>query len=963
MAVFSDSIHFFTTILLFLNFITISHCMESLEAQALIAFKNQLKDPMNYLDTWSSSLPPCQFHGVTCDSNSGEVIGISLVNMSLSGSISPSIASLRSLASLDIGQNSFTGTVPDELLNCTKLQFLNLSTNGLTGHLPDLSPLTSLRVLDVSSNGFSGDFPAWVGRLTGLVELGLAANGFNEGEIPESIGNLKSLTWLFMNSCNLRGEIPASIFQLTSLGTLDFSMNRLIGNIPSSISNLRNLFKIELYQNNLTGVIPPELGSIPGLREIDLSRNQLSGKLPAELGFLKNLTVFQIYRNNFWGELPSEFGDLKFLNAFSIYENKFSGVFPANLGRFSPLNSVDISENNFSGPFPEYLCQNNNLQFLLALNNSFSGEFPDSYASCKSLMRFRISQNGFTGKVPDGLWGLPSAIIIDISENYFSGKITTAIGISTGLSELSVQKNNLYGELPAELGNLFQLQKLIASDNSFSGQIPAEIGNLNQLTSLHLEGNEISGFIPSQLSMCNRLADLNLAENSLSGTIPESLAMLTSLNSLNLSSNMLTGSIPDELQSLRLSSLDLSMNQFSGRVPPALLVIAGDEAFDGNAGLCIDDLTDNRVNSLLSVCSFRDGHKNNSKKRLVYMSILFVMIVLSVGLAFASFKSFKLEEQRKKKDMEEGSEEDTSWKLESFHPTEIDAEEICNLDDDNLIGDGGTGKVYRLDLNKNRGTLAVKKLSKGKGEQVLMTEIDILGKIRHRNILKLYACLTRGKVNFLVFEYMPNGNLYQALRREVKVGKPELDWNKRYKIAVGVAKGLMYLHHDCSPAIVHRDIKSSNILLDEDYEAKISDFGIAKVAENSELTSFAGTHGYIAPELAYSIKLTEKSDIYSFGVVLLELVTGRGATETIYGEGKDIVYWVSRHLDSEKVQQVLDKKVSISMEVDMIKVLRVAILCTTKLPSLRPTMRQVVNMLIDADPCNSITTRKDNCKD
>ncbi|KAH7663779.1 Non-specific serine/threonine protein kinase protein [Dioscorea alata] len=960
----SNSIHFSTTLLLLLiNFITMSHCMQSQQTQALLEFKNHLNDPLNYLTTWTSSLPPCQFHGIICNSNSSEIIGISLANMSLSGTISPSIASLNSLVSLDIGQNSITGTIPNELLNCTNLQILNLSTNGLTGQLPDLSSLTSLILLDVSSNSLTGDFPAWVVKLTNLVQLGLAANQFNESEILESIGELKNLTWLFLNSCNLRGEIPESIFQLTSLGTLDLSMNHLTGIIPSSISNLNNLFKLELFQNNLTGVLPAELGSIAGLREIDVSRNQLSGELPAELGFLKNLTVFQIYRNNFWGELPSEFGNLKFLNAFSVYENKFTGLFPAELGRYSPMNSVDISENEFFGPFPKYLCQNNNLQYLLALNNKFSGEFPENYATCKTLVRFRISQNGFTGEVPDGLWGLPYAQIIDVSENYFAGKISAAVGMSASLTELNVQKNKFSGELPKELGNLSQLQKLIASSNSFSGPIPEEIGNLNQLTSLHLESNEISGSLPTELSMCNRLADLDVADNLLSGEIPESLAMLTSLNSLNLSGNMLTGSIPDGLQSLRLSSLDLSMNQLSGRVPPELLVIAGDEAFANNAGLCTDDLTKNRVTTLLSVCNLSQSHKRNSEKRLVYISILFALLVLSVLLAFASFKSFKFEELKKNKDLEEGSEEDTSWKLESFHPTEMDAEEICNVDDDNLIGDGANGKVYRLDLNKNRGTFAVKKLSKCKGEQVLMTEIDILGKIRHRNILKLYACLTRGKTNFLVFEYMPNGNLYQALRREVKGGKPELDWNKRYNIAIGAAKGLMYLHHDCSPAIIHRDIKSSNILLDENYEAKISDFGIAKVAENSDLTSFAGTHGYIAPELAYSIKLTEKSDIYSFGVVLLELISGRCVTESMYGEGKDIVYWVSTHLDSEKVLQVLDKKVCTYIEGDMIKVLKVAILCTAKLPSVRPTMRQVVNMLIDADPCNSFTSGKDHCKD
>jgi serine/threonine protein kinase len=193
---------------------------------------------------------------------------------------------------------------------------------------------------------------------------------------------------------------------------------------------------------------------------------------------------------------------------------------------------------------------------------------------------------------------------------------------------------------------------------------------------------------------------------------------------------------------------------------------------------------------------------------------------------------------------------------------DIDADEICDLEEDNLIGCGGTGKVYRLDLKKNRGAVAVKQLWKGDGLKFLEAEMEILGKIRHRNILKLYASLLKGESSFLVFEYMPNGNLFQALHTRIKDGQPELDWNQRYKIALGAAKGIAYLHHDCSPPILHRDIKSSNILLDEDNEPKIADFGVAKLAEMSlkgcDNSSFTGTHGYIAPgefETYYSARL------------------------------------------------------------------------------------------------------------
>lgn len=923
-----------------------------LETDALLDIKSHLEDPQNYLGNWDESHSPCQFYGVTCDQTSGGVIGISLSNTSLSGTISSSFSLLSQLRTLELGANSISGTIPAALANCTNLQVLNLSTNSLTGQLPDLSTFINLQVLDLSTNDFSGPFPAWVGKLSGLTELGLGENNFNEGDVPESIGKLKNLTWLFLGQCNLRGELPVSIFDLVSLGTLDFSRNQIIGVFPIAISNLRNLWKIELYQNNLTGEIPPELAHLTLLSEFDVSQNQLSGILPKEIANLKKLKIFHIYRNNFSGVLPEGLGDLEFLESFSTYENQFSGKFPANLGRFSPLNAIDISENYFSGEFPRFLCQNNKLQFLLALDNNFSGEFPSSYSSCKTLQRFRISQNQFTGRIHSGIWGLPNAVIIDVANNKFVGGISSDIGISASLNQLYVHNNVFSGELPMELGKLSLLQKLVAFNNRFSGQIPAQIGSLKQLSFLHLEQNALEGSIPPDIGMCNSLVDLNLADNSLTGTIPDTLASLFTLNSLNLSHNMISGEIPEGLQYLKLSYVDFSHNNLSGPVPPALLMIAGDDAFSENDGLCIAGVSEGwRQNATnLRYCPWNDNHQNFSQRRLfVVLIIVTSLVVLLSGLACLRYENYKLEQFHSKGDIESGDDSDSKWVLESFHPPELDPEEICNLDVDNLIGCGGTGKVYRLELSKGRGVVAVKQLWKRDDAKVMRTEINTLGKIRHRNILKLHAFLTGGESNFLVYEYVVNGNLYDAIRREFKAGQPELDWEKRYRIAVGTAKGIMYLHHDCSPAIIHRDIKSTNILLDEEYEAKLADFGIAKLVEGSPLSCFAGTHGYMAPELAYSLKVTEKSDVYSFGIVLLELLTGRSPSDQQFDGELDIVSWVSSHLANQNPAAVLDPKVSSHASEDMTKVLNIAILCTVQLPSERPTMREVVKMLIDID--------------
>ena len=833
---------FFSTLL--------SPSLSSVEVEALLRFKKQLKDPLHRLDSWKVSDSPCEFFGVSCDPITGLVTGISLDNQSLSGEISPSISELQSLRSLVLPSNLLSGNLPAELNKCSNLRVLNVSGNHLIGTLPDLSELRNLKILDLSSNYFSGPFPSWVTNLTGLVSLALGDNNYDEGEIPESIGNLKNLSFIFFARSQFRGEIPESFFEITTMESLDFSTNNISGNFPKSITKLKKLNKIELFANQLTGEIPSELANLTLLQEIDISRNHMYGKLPEGLGQLKNLVVFQIFENNFSGEIPAGFGDLRNLIGFSIYRNNLSGEFPANFGRFSPLNSIDISENQFSGSFPKYLCESGKLLFLLALGNQFSGEFPGSYSKCRDLQRLRINDNLLSGEIPRGIWGLPKVVIMDFSNNEFSGRISPEIGNGSSLAQLILVNNRFSGKLPSELGNLANLGKLYLNGNEFSGEIPSELGALQQLSSLHLEDNSLTGSIPVELGKCAGLVDLNLAWNSLSGNIPNSFSQLANLNSLNLSGNTLTGSLPVDLKNLKLSSLDLSRNQLSGIVSSDLLQMGGDQAFTGNKKLCVEQSSKIQLRSGLEFCRGNNDPKRVTKEKLfLFCIIASALVILLVGLLVVSYRNFKHNESWA--GLEGGTEDDLKCKLESFHPVDFTAEDICNLEEGNLIGSGGTGKVYRLDLKVHGGPVAVKQLWKGNGVKVFTAEIEILRKIRHRNITKLYACLKKGGSNFLVLEYMSNGNLFQALQRQIKEGVLELDWHQRYKIALGAAKGIAYLHHDCSPPIIHRDIKSTNILLDEEYEPKLADFGVAKIADNSSTESysscFAGTHGYIAP--------------------------------------------------------------------------------------------------------------------
>ncbi|CAL0334305.1 unnamed protein product [Lupinus luteus] len=942
----------------------------TLETKTLLHFKNHLKDSFNSLASWNESNSPCEFYGITCDPFTLKVTEISLENKSLSGEIFPSISVLKSLQVLSLPSNSIHGRLPSDISNCTNLRVLNLTGNQMFGRIPDLSGLRSLLVLDLSANYFCGSIPSWVGNLTELISLGLGENEYTEGEVPVTLGNLKNLTWLYLGGSHLIGQIPESIYDMEALETLDLSRNMISGKLSRSIFKLEKLYKIELFANNLTGEIPSELANLTNLHEIDISANNMYGVLPEQIGNMKNLVVFQLYKNSFYGELPAGFGDMQHLVGFSIYENNFSGMIPENFGRFSPLESIDISENKFSGDFPKFLCESRKLRFLLALQNNFSGNFPESYVTCKSLERFRISRNRLSGRIPNEVWALPLVKIIDLAYNDFSGEVCSDIGFSTNLNELILVKNKFTGKLPSDIGKLVNLEKLYLSNNNFCGEIPSEIKSLKQLSYLHVEQNSLSGSIPTELGHCERLVDLNLAWNSLSGNIPQSVSLMSSLNSLNLSANKLTGSIPEYLVTMKLSSVDFSENLFSGRIPSDLFIISGEKAFVGNKGLCVEENLQPSMNSNLKICAKSHGQKRGFADKIVLLSFIASIFALILAMFLLLSCRHNLKQHGVEKNLQGQNEASQKWKLASFDRIDIDADEICNLDEDNVIGSGGTGKVYRVELKKNRGMVAVKQLGKGDRLNILAAEMEILGKIRHRNILKLYACLLRGESNFLVLEYMPNGNLFEALHRQIiKDGKAELDWKKRYKIALGAAKGIAYLHHDCSPSIIHRDIKSSNILLDEDYEPKIADFGVARFAEKSnnnlDCSCIAGTHGYIAPELAYTTNITEKSDVYSFGVVLLELVSGREAVGEDYGEAKDIVYWVLTHLNEgeSSVVSIVDDRMIYECVKDVIKVLKIAIKCTTKLPSLRPTMRGVVKMLIDAQPCSFKFTYNNLAKD
>ncbi|XP_077212453.1 uncharacterized protein LOC143847492 [Tasmannia lanceolata] len=962
-------LHLFLFLFLFLFF----HPVFSLNQEGLYLqqVKLGLSDPSGILSDWNPrDSTPCNWTGIKCDSFS--VTSLNLTSSNLSGPFPSLLCHLTNLTFISLSDNYINSSLPSDISTCQNLTHLDLSTNLLTGTLPPtLSHLPNLLYLDLSQNNFSGAVPptfAGFRRLESislvanlldqtlspvfssistLKQLNLSYNPFSPSQIPPEYGNLTNLQTLWLAGCNLVGQIPDSIGKLTNLKDLDLSINNLDGSIPKSIVNLTNIVQIELFKNSLSGELPAGMSKMASMRRFDAAMNNLEGKIPDELCGL-GLESLNLYQNRFSGGLPESIAKSPNLSELRLFMNQLIGTLPADLGRNSPLRLVDVSENQFSGEIPSGLCEQGVLEELLLLDNLLEGGIPANLSQCRSLTRVRLKANRLSGEVPVGFWGLPHVSLLDLAGNSFSGGISSFISDALNLSVLVISDNQFNGNIPTEIGSLEKLVEFSGGNNQLTGPLPASLGRLIQVGILDLHKNQLSGELPSGIQLWSKLSELNLADNGFSGGIPKEIGDLPVLNYLDLSVNRLTGEIPLELQNLKLNFFNLSDNLLSGKLPPMYSNEAYKKSFLGNPGLCGD---------MIGLCSNSNsrGDMSRSHRFVWVLRSIFVIaalvLVVGVGLFYWKYRNYK----KGKKGTEK-----LKWTLTSFHKLGFSEYEILDcLDEDNVIGSGASGKVYKVVLS-NGETVAVKKLWAGSkkvdcedsndmgrnSDDGFEAEVSTLGKIRHKNIVRLWCCCTTGDCKLLVYEYMPNGSLGDLLHSS-KVGL--LDWQRRYKIAVDAAEGLSYLHHGCVPPIVHRDVKSNNILLDGEFGARVADFGVARMVPVNgkgpeSMSVIAGSCGYIAPEYGYTLRVNEKSDIYSFGVVILELVTGKRPVDPEFGE-KDLVKWVCTTLDQKGVEHILDPKLDICFREDICKVLNIGLLCTNPLPINRPSMRRVVKML------------------
>uniref|UniRef100_A0A6N2LR53 non-specific serine/threonine protein kinase n=1 Tax=Salix viminalis TaxID=40686 RepID=A0A6N2LR53_SALVM len=756
---------------------------------------------------------------------------------------------LSSLSRIYLHANYLQGLIPASIGNLSHLTDLSLSLNELSGGIPpEIGKLGSLTILDLSSN-----------KLTGLSSNKLI------GTIPASLGNLRRLSELYLSDNNLFGPIT-SIRNLTaSLTILNLSYNKLTGTIPASLGNLRSLSELYLSDNNLFGPITSIRNLTASLTVLNLSYNKLTGTIPASLGNLRSLSELYLSDNNLFGPITSIRNLTASLTVKSLKQRYNTSI-------FRKLRKL-ICTNRLSGNLPQDVCLGGLLAYFSAFDNHFTGPIPKSLKNCSSLFRLRLQRNQLSGNISDAFGTHPILNYMDLSDNELHvGGIPKELG-NLKLIELALNDNKLSGDIPFDVASLSDLQKLGLAANNFSATILKQLGKCSKLIFLNMSKNRFTGSIPVEMGSLQSLQSLDLSWNSLTGDIMPEIGQLQQLEVLNLSHNLLSGVIPTSFSRLQsLTKVDVSYNKLEGPIPD---IKAFREAPFGHSQQ--QQLCGNATG--LEACAALMKNKSVHKKGPKFVILTVVSLLGSLlGLIVGFFIFFQC---RRKKRLMETPQIDVSERWcpdgELRYADIIEATEEFNSK--YCIGTGGYGVVYKAVLPSEQ-VLSVKKFHQTPEVEVtslkaFRSEIDVLMGIRHRNIVKLYGFCSHAKHSFLVYEFVERGSLRKVLNDEEQAVK--MDWDKRLNLIKGVANALSYMHHDCSPPIIHRDISSNNVLLDSEYEAHVSDFGTARLLmpDSSNWTSFAGTFGYTAPELAYTMKVDAKCDVYSFGVVALEVMMGK----------------------------------------------------------------------------------------
>lgn len=984
-------------------------------------------DSRRSLASWNDSIHFCSWPGIACGGqrHPQRVVSLVLSSLGLAGSISPAITNLTLLRTIDLSNNQLHGPVPDEIGNLFRLQHLNLSMNSLGGGIPEtlsncsrlqelslhrnlltgkilsgIGGCLDLRLLTLSNNNLTGNIPPALTNLSSLVIISLSSNQLS-GSIPPTIGNLYSLAALSIASTKLSGSIPPSIGNLSKLSALGLMGNQLTGAIPYSLWNLSSLSRIHLGTNKLSGSLPWNTGqALPLIEEIDLFENQIHGPIPISLSNASRLVRIDFSFNNFTGTIPSNLGNLQNLEWINLGNNMLEAKEPDgwnfldSLTNCTELHILELDSNKLGGMLPHSIANlSTKLQILTMGDNRIFGNISPEIGNLVSLTNFDLGPNLLTGSIPASIGMFQNLVELDLDDNKLSGEIPSSIGNLTQLIALFLDYNELSGSIPASLGNcrnlnLLNLQSnrltggipkeiltmpalsigLVLSFNSLTGPIPTEVGNLKNLGKIDFSMNNLSGEIPSSLGGCLELEMLFFRGNLFHGSIPSSLSALRGTEYFDLSNNNLSGPIPDFLQDFRfLLYLNLSFNNFEGAVPRRGVFANTSAAYVlGNHKLC-GGIPELHLPDCPSISS--NNKHRNSHGLILIISVATASSVLLILFCFLVACCWMQKSRRKDPGSASTGEQERVSYAELQRATD-------GFSTENLIGAGSFARVYKATMrdadDDSTKFVAVKvlNLQMQGASKSFMAECETLRNIRHRNLVKiLTACSSvdsRGnEFKAVVLEFMANGSLDDWLhpRENEQLERKKLNLMERLNIAIDVASALDYLHHYGEIPIVHCDLKPSNVLLDNDMTAHVSDFGLARFLRNvvskssqhpTSSIGLKGTIGYVPPEYGVANRVSTRGDVYSYGILLLEMFTARSPTDGVFMEGLSLRRFVERAIP-ERVIDVIDAQL-LSLEdsqntnselaVECIaSVLRVGILCSNEQPEERLEMGAAINEL------------------
>lgn len=931
--------------------------------------------------------------------NLDELVWLNLTSNFLTGTVPDQLFNLPQLERLDLSSNELSGTIPI-YSNLPLIRVFNVSYNKLNHSLPALNGSSNLEIFDVSYNYFDGSVNPILCNFSSKIRILHYTMNQLTGEFPTGFGNCLSVEELWLDSNTISGSLPDDLFMLSNLKYLYLQENKLSGRMSTRFSNLSNLLALDISFNSFSGNIPNIFDRLSKLELFYAYWNLFRGTIPSSLANSASLTSLYLRNNSFSGEINLNCSTMTQLSSLDLGVNQFSGPIDS-VGSCVQLKSLNLARNSLTGEIPisfknlkflSYLSLSNNsftnvtsallnLQDLpslssLVLTRNFNGEYLpiDGITGFKSIKVFAIASCPLYGVVPPWIADWTTLKVLDLSWNQLNGSIPSWIGDLENLFYLDLSNNSLTGELPVSLTTMKGLISGNSSQQSTkTDDFPFYVKR--NTSGQGLQYNQISSFPPSLYLLHNLLTGpilpgfgnlknvhiFDLSYNRISGTIPDELSGMSSLEIMDLSNNNLTGSIPSTLVNLNfLSSFDVSYNNLSGSIPTGgQFSTFSSSDFEGNPYLC--GFRKNACEPITATPTTTGNKKNKGIIVTVAVGAALGMtcLVVIIYLVFSRIYSGRQDCVVEAVGDSNGSLELNGSSLVLLFQNRGENKELTindilkstnSFDQANIIGCGGFGLVYKATL-PDGSKLAIKRLSGdyGQMEREFKAEIETLSKVQHQNLVLLRGYCRTGNDRLLIYSYMENGSLDYWLHEKPEGGSV-LNWERRLKIAQGAARGLQYLHQSCQPHILHRDIKSSNILLDRNFKAHLADFGLARLIlpyDTHVTTDLIGTLGYIPPEYGQSSVATYNGDVYSFGVVLLELLTGRRPVDMCKPRGgRELVSWTCQMKKQKREIEVFDAVVyDKKHERQMMQMLEIACFCVSDSPKARPPSHQLVTWL------------------